>query len=217
MNKYLYKIDYSDLTQCTTNLLYTPTIIDNCVLDMNWNSTAYHDKVLSDSLLAWFFEREATGIDKFSKYPWAPEVLDINYINRHIYFKWYGETLNHILLDPTRDINSECPDWKTQLNVILNDIISGGYYKMTLYPHCFYLDDNKRIHTMDFYGCVPMNDCMIELSKVEDMIGVESVVRFAEARVGNNIDFSIFFNRLLETYMDKYWVDNPFPRVISKS
>ena len=217
MNKYLYKIDYSDLTQCTTNLLYTPTIIDNCVLSMNWNSTEYQDKVLSDSLLQWFFEREVSGFKKFQEYSWAPELVDINVINRHIYFKWYGETLNHILLDPSRDINVECPDWKEQLKGILNDIISAGYYKMTLYPHCFYLDKKKRIHTFDFYGCVPMHDCMIEYSKVEDMIGIESAIRFTEARVDNNIDFSIFFNRLLETYMDKYWVDNPFPRVIARS
>lgn len=70
---------------------------------------------------------------------------------------------------------------------------------------------------MDFYGCVPMNDCLVELSKVEDMIGAESVGRFAEARVDDNIDFGIFFDRLLETYMDKYWDINPFPRTISRS
>ena len=217
MNNYLYKIDYTDLTQCTTNLLYTPTIIDNCVLCMNWNSTDYHDTVLSDSLLAWFFEREVSGLKKFQGYSWSPELVDINHLNRKIYFKWYGETLNHILLDPNRDINVECPDWKEQLNRILNDIVSNNYYKMTLYPHCFYLDRKKRIHTFDFYGCVPIDDCMIELSKVEDMIGAESIVRFSEAHVNNNIDFGIFFNRLLETYMDKYWIDNPFPKVISKS
>lgn len=217
MNKYLYKIDYIDLSECTTNLLYTPTIIDNSVLCMDWNSTDYHEKVLSDRLLAWFFEREVNGFKKFQGYSWSPELVDINHINRHIYFNWYGESLNHILLDPTRDINSECPDWKEQLNKILNDIVSAGYYKVTLYPHCFYLDDKKRIHTFDFYGCMPMNDCMIEYAKVEDMIGTDSMGRFAEARVNNNIDFSIFFNRLLETYIDKYWSDNPFPRSISKS
>lgn len=184
---------------------------------MNWNGTDYHEKVLSDSLLSWFFKREVSGFKKFQEYSWSPELVDIDHINRKIYFKWYGESLNHILLDPNRDINVECPDWKTQLNKILNDIISAGYYKMTLYPHCFYLDNKKRIHTFDFYGCVPMNDPMIELSKVEEMIGTDSVQRFAEAHVGDNIDFSIFFNRLLETYMDKYWSDNPFPRVIAKS
>jgi hypothetical protein len=184
---------------------------------MNWNSTDYHDTVLSDSLLAWFFEREVSGLKKFQGYSWSPELVDINHLNRKIYFKWYGETLNHILLDPNRDINVECPDWKEQLNRILNDIVSNNYYKMTLYPHCFYLDRKKRIHTFDFYGCVPIDDCMIELSKVEDMIGAESIVRFSEAHVNNNIDFGIFFNRLLETYMDKYWIDNPFPKVISKS
>jgi len=217
MNKYLYKIDYSDLTECTTNLLYTPIIIDNCVLCMDWNSSEYHEKVLSDSLLAWFFAREVCGLEKFQGYSWAPEIVEINHINRRIYFKWYGETLNHILLDSNRDINIECPDWKEQLNCILNDIVSEGYCKVTLYPHCFYLDDNKRIHTMDFYGSAPIDDCIVELSKVEDMIGSESVQRFAEARVDDNIDFGIFFNRLLETYMDKYWDDNPFPRTIAKS
>lgn len=217
MNKYLYKIDYVDLTQCTTNLLYTPIIIDDCVLCMDWNSSEYHEIVLSDSLLQWFFEREVCGLEKFKEYAWAPEIVEINHINRRIYFKWYGETLNHILLDPSRDINIECPDWKEQLNTILSDIVNEGYCKVTLYPHCFYLDDNKRIHTIDYYGCAPLDNCIVELSKVEDMIGAESVQRFAEARVNDNIDFGIFFNRLLETYMDKYWDVNPFPRSISKS
>ena len=218
MTNYLYKIDYTDKTQCTTNLLYTPSIIGDTVLCMDWNPSEYHEKVLSDSLLSWFFAREVCGFEKFQGYSWAPENMEINQLTRHIYFKWYGNTLNHILLDSNRDIYTECPDWKEQLNKILTDIVSNNYYKMTLYPHCFYLDDKKRIHTFDFYGCVPMDDCIVELSKVEDMIGADSVVRFAEARVDDNIDFGIFFDRLLETYMDKYWMgDNPFPRAIARS
>jgi len=218
VNKYLYKINYVDLTEGTTNLLYTPSIISDTVMFMDWNPTPYHEKVLSDSLLSWFFAREVCGFEKFQGYSWAPENMEINQLNRRIYFKWYGNTLNHIIMDPSRDINIECPDWKEQLNKILTDIVSNGYVKVTLYPHCFYLDDKKRIHTFDFYGCIPVNDCLVELSKVEDMIGGDSVHRFAEARVDDNIDFSIFFDRLLETYLDNYWIgENPFPRAIARS
>jgi hypothetical protein len=185
---------------------------------MDWNSTEYHEKVLSDSLLAWFFGREVCGFEKFRHYAWAPELVDINTVNRRIYFKWYNDSLNHIIMDSNRDINIECPDWKEQLNKILSDIVSAGYIKVTLYPHCFYLDSRKRIRTFDFYGCVPVDDCMIELTKVEDMIGADSVSRFAEARVDDKIDFNIFFDRLLDTHLDKYWNgDNPFPRSISRS
>jgi len=218
MNKFLYKINYVDRTEGTTNLLYAPIIIDNCLLCMDWNSSGYHDRVLSDSLLAWFFAREVCGFEKFQEYDWAPEIVAINHINRRIYFKWYGDSLNHIIMDPSRDINTECPDWKEQLNKILSDIIANDYVKVTLYPHCFYLDDKKRIHMFDFYGCVPMNDSLVELHRVEDMIGVDSVHRFAEARVGDSIDFGIFFDRLLETYLDNYWIgENPFPKAIARS
>lgn len=204
----------------STNLLYTPLVSpDGTVMCMDWSlDNDYHASNVSRTaeLLDYFFGREVTHINVFKDYAWAPKILDIDLNARQIYIEWNTESLNTLLFVHNTPVDLVCPDWKEQQYNILKDIRDAGYYKMALYPHCFFLDKDNRLKTFDFYGCVDMSNPYIERSKIAGMIGPESVSRFDSATQDGIIDFSIFFKHTLLTHLNASWPDNPFPDYYKK-
>lgn len=203
-----YKIDPTENRLVRSNMLYTPLINpEGNVFCMNWDTThSYQLKHgprpdFTPDLIDFFFEREVTHLKFFKdRYKWAPEVIDIDEKNKLIFFKWYGETCNNIVYSD-RSLDQECPSWQPQLYFIINDIFNMGYYKVSLYPHCFYLDDDNLLHTFDFYGCMHRSNPFIEYDKIKGMVGPNSKERFDEAMTGDIVNVEVLFKRSLETYI----------------
>jgi len=202
--EYLYKIDYVDGTLNSTNLLYAPLINkENNVLCMDFADTVYHKRPLGTSIREYFFDREVHNLEIFKKYKWCPNILDIQ--EKRIYIDLGArETLNQIVMDKTRDLNSECYDWKKQIRTILDDINNEDHFKVTLYPHCF-VTAKGLIKTTDFYGCIASKDRIMPIELVSELIGSESVHRFTEATIDGKIDFKIFYDRLITHHLFNYW------------
>ena len=199
----------------TTNLLYTPLINpEGNIMCMDWSlDNPYHDNVVgrTPELIDFFFEREVNHIDIFKDYSWTPTILDLDLDSKQIFIEWNKETLNTLLFVHNTTISSACPNWKDQLYNILKDIRDAGYYKMALYPHCFFLDKTNKLKTFDFYGCVEMANPYIERNKIEGIIGPDSGGRFDSATNNGVIDFSVFFKNTLLNDLANTWSDNPFP------
>lgn len=202
---YLYKIDYKDHSICSTNLLYAPLINkEKNILCMDFADVIYHKTPLSTRIREYFFDREVSNLKTFQEYKWCPRLLDIQ--GKKIFVELgTSETLNHIVMDKSRNLDQECIDWKDQIRAIISDIKQAEYYKVTLYPHCFAIDKFDNIQTIDFYGCVSFADRMMPLDFIREMIGKDSLDRFAEATIDDKIDFEIFYNRLLTYHLFKYW------------
>jgi hypothetical protein len=209
--KYFYKI-YETWEQ-PTNLLYTPLISpDGSMLCMKWDETEPYQKDntrLTKELVDFFFERELKYLTTFQDRAWAPKLIDVDLPNRKIVIEFNNETLNHVIFTG-RDLDKICPDWKDQIFNILQDIVTSGYYKMALYPHCFFIDKNNQIKTIDFYGCLPQTERYLERSKIAGMIGNQSGNRFDEATTDGMIDFDFFFKQTISQHLAKAWPDNPF-------
>jgi hypothetical protein len=213
---YLHKLDYINKHEVPTNMLYTPLVSpDGTRMCMLWDETSEYQKYqtnLTKELMDFFFQREVKYLMLCQQFDWAPRVFEVNLESRQIVIEWNTETLNHIVLSG-RKLDELCPDWKPQIKNIIKDLRDEGYYKMALYPHCFFIDKNNRIKTFDFYGCAEIDNPYIERSKVEGIIGVDSGGRFDSATVNGNIDFSIFFKNTLLTHLANTWTDNPFPEI----
>lgn len=211
--QYFYKItDIGNLS--STNMLYTPLMSpDESMLCMLWdeNSPYQKNRNLSKDLLNFFFEREVKYLTLFQRFSWAPKIYEIDIKNRKIIIEWNKESLNTIIYTKSRDLNSECSDWKDQLWTILSDLFNYGYYKMALYPHCFFIDKNKQIKSFDFYSTVHKSEKYIEISQIEGMIGPESGERFKAASTDGKLDLELFFKNTLQFQLSKTWKDNPFP------
>ena len=210
--QYLYKIDYEHGHNVTTNMLYTPTISpDGSTMCMTWDATNPYQVEsirLTPELVNYCFEREVKHLTLMQQYLWAPKILSID--GNKIYIEFNKETLNHILLNPGRSLDVECPNWKEQIFNIIKDILDAGYYKVALYPHCFFLKDGI-IKTIDFYSCVGIEERYIERKHLEGMIGEQSGDRFNLATVDERVDFKEFFRITMTEYLGKNWIDNPFP------
>lgn len=197
-----------------TNLLYAPLISsDGNTMCMDWSlDSAYHNNTnRTEELVYYFFDREVKYINIFKKYEWSPTILDIDLLNKKIYIEWNNESLNTLLFTHNISVNLVCSDWKEQQYNILKDIRDAGYYKMALYPHCFFLDKTNKLKTFDFYSCVETDYPYIERSKIAGIVGPDSGGRFDSATTDGVIDFSVFFKNTLLTHLGTIWPDNPFP------
>ena len=210
--KYFYKIADGRLN--TTNLLYTP-LINNTqdIMCMWWDETSQYQKNthLTTDLVNFFFEREIKYLTAFQNKPWAPKMIDVDLKARKIFIEWNKETLNTIIFTPGRDLNKECPNWKEQIFEMLKDILDSGYYKMALYPHCFFIDASGRIKTFDMYSTIERDNPFIERNRIEGMIGEQSQGRFNDSTSEGIINFQTFFKITLTDHLSKTWPDNPFP------
>jgi hypothetical protein len=212
--KYCYKI--KDGNQETTNLLYSPKKnIKGDTFCMTWDHNDPYqkdNKNLNQDLIDFFFNREINYLNVFKDSHWCPEVKEINNDSKQIYLEWNNETLNHIINDPNRNLDIECPDWRIQIFNILDDINKRGFYKLALYPHCFFINKDGIIKTIDFYSVIEKNYPFIERRFIEGMIGRDSTGRFDQATDRGVINFKIFFENTMLTHLGKTWItDNPFP------
>lgn len=212
---YLFKMDYKYKNSVVTNLLYTPILNpDRTIMCMIYDETQEYqkgNKEIDKKLVDFFFERELRYLNIFQGRDWCPKLLHVNYDSREIYIEFNNETFNNVILTDGRDLDEECPDWEEQLFNMLKDIDESGYYKLALYPHCFFLDSNKKIKTIDFYSMIEKDNCTLERSKIEGMIGNDSTDRFNQATSNGIVDFSIFFKQTMMKHLDTRWHRNPFP------
>lgn len=219
--KPFYKINPEDNQLIETNLIYTPLISpDGTVFCMSFDHTSpYQNEELAHwlpkrphytkEMVKFFFNREINYLTKLSKFAWAPRLIDIDCSAQQIFFEWPGETCNNIIYTG-RDLNDYCPDWEQQLGKIISNIYNAGFLKVSLYPHCFFID-NGVLRTFDFYGCCDRADPYIDLDSIRGMIGETSGPRFEEATDGNLLNLEILFNRALEKYVD--WPNDALKKI----
>lgn len=217
---YCYKIKDGNLDP--TNMLYTPLKDETGeTLCMKWDPTEPYLKDenanLTQELVDFFFAREVKYFNIFKNYSWAPTLKDIDVENKKIFLEWNTESVNAIVNDPNRDLNLSCPTWKEQIFKILKDINDAGYYKLALYPHCFFINKDGIVKTIDFYSVIEQDNPFIDRSMIQGIIGRDSTGRFDKATYDGVVDFKDFFENTMINHLGKTWTkDNPFPEFYKK-
>lgn len=184
----------------STNMVYVPLVDPSnsiCCMDFG-NSRITFDNTF-------FFLRELQYLERFKKYKWIPSILDIDKVNKRIYFEWHNGTCNNIL-ETGQSLDTICPDWEPQLKNILNNIQEQQVYKINVYPHCFFIDSFKQMRAMDFYACVDHNDYIIPIHVVKPIIGKLSIHRWEEASDSDAVNFKTFFYNGLSKHI--IWPNN---------
>lgn len=133
----------------------------------------------------WFFNNELKYIDYFKDSSYAPEIIDIDYTNKKIYLKWYGESCNQLIYSGIACSNT-ISEWRAQIKDIILDQCNKGIYKLTMYPHCHYIDNNDQMRAIDWYGCVPVNAPYIEEKYMQGIIHETAQFRLDET--GNSVE-----------------------------
>lgn len=211
---YCYKIKDGFLRN--TNLLYSPTQNETGdTLCMSWDAEDPYqidNENLDQDLIDFFFQREIKYLNIFRDRSWCPIIKDVDIINKKIWLEWNNESISQIINDPKRNLDLECPDWKNQIFNILNDINKSGYYKLALYPHCFFINKDRLIKAIDFYSVIEKDYPFVERHLIEGIIGKDSTERFDQSTSLGVVNFEKFFKITMLNFLGDSWInDNPFP------
>jgi hypothetical protein len=200
-----YKLDEFG-KPCHAQMSYEPLINkERNVFCMNFDpNNSYQDYInkvgFIPEIVHELFDREVKYLTKFQKYSWAPEVLDIE--GNKIYIRWYDNTCNDII----NTGNTLPPNWKDQLTHIIHDQLDEHVYKITQYPHCFYVDNTSTLHTFDLHACFDFDDYMMPWSKLKGIIHGSSEGRIAEVQSADMVNMRDMFLNSLRTHIK--WPDN---------
>lgn len=205
-NPYL-KLDYNGYS-CMAQQTYEPLISkDGKVFCKNYqwpNDYQYMEEknrpLYTQEVVNWFFENELRWIDKFKTKPYAPEIIDIDLTDKKIYIKWYNLSCNQVMYS-----GKDWPQdqWRSQIKDIILDQYRSGVYKLTMYPHCHYIDDTNNMRAIDWYGCVLVNYPYIEEKYMQGIIHDTAKFRLEETgqRIDNLINLEIMFKRSLGVHV----------------
>lgn len=219
--EYYYKLN-PDGTPNDSNLLYSPKVNPeqnvmcmHYVVDQVYRNGGNH--IINDDLLQWFFDREVRFLQELSHLKTTPEVYEVDRANRKVFIEWNKETLSQIVFNSNRNLDDELPDWQEQIRNFLISTKQNEFYKMALYPHCFYINKDNVLKTIDYYSVVPYAERFIERKTIEGIIGPEGAYRFNESTDDSGvIDFKKFFEITMTRHLKMYWPNSPFPGIFEE-
>ena len=215
---YYYKMTEGGILN-TSNMLYTPKVNkEQNVLCMEYSfdkTNRKNDSPIDTELLDWFFQREVKFLTELQQLKTTPTVYDIDLVNKRVFIEWNKETLSQIIYTD-RSLDSELPDWKQQIKEFLVSMKTNEFYKMALYPHCFFIDKNKILKTIDYYSVVPYSERYIDRTIIEGIIGKDGAYRFDESTNNGTIDFKQFFEITVTRHLKRYWPDSPFMDIFNE-
>ena len=179
-----FKLDTNGI-QCMAQQTYEPLVSDDGTLfckNYSWPNEYQFTENKNRSLytaeiVEWFFKNEIKYIEKFIDKPYAPEIVDIDYDNKKIYLKWYDVSCNQIIYKPEHWPEKQ---WRRQIKDIIIDQYNEGVYKLTMYPHCHYIDTRGQMRAIDWYGCVPVEAPYIEERYMQGIIHDTAKFRLEE-------------------------------------
>ena len=178
-----------------TNMLYEPLVSNNKkIFCMNWNANKYFENVeMTDELYNYWFNQEVKYLSKLKNKKYIPEVINIDYSKRTIIFRWYDKSL-HWLLE-TKQIKY-IPNWQDKIKAIKDDLEENNIYKINMYPHTFYFDDEDNAHIMDLYGCTDVDTKFLDIQFLKPLIRND---RFDKFIVNDQLDTHELYNETIKT------------------
>lgn len=178
------------------------TIIDNGIfnlvvngdvacMDFNPEGNRYPQDLVTSS-----FEREYNYLQQLSDYEWCPEVIQYDYANRKIYFKWYGNTCEEKL----------STNWKEQLETIVRDLAEQRIYKPSFYTKFFYVDNNDNMRAYAFYSASNRSEQPISMDFYRPILNPHRAALVDTLAVNGLLDMSVLQFHAFTDYIK--WPDN---------
>ena len=178
-----------------TNMLYEPLVSNNKkIFCMNWNANKYFENMqMTDELFNYWFNQEVKYLFKLKNKKYIPEIINIDYSKRTITFRWYDKSLHWLL--KTRQIDI-IPNWQDKIKAIKDDLEKDNIYKINMYPHTFYFDDEDNAYIMDLYGCTDKQTRYLNAEFLKPLIRND---RFDKFITNNQLDTHELYNETIRT------------------
>ena len=148
---------------------------------------------MTEELYNFWFNQETRYLLKLKNKKYIPEILDIDYKKRKITFRWYDKSLNALI--ENNEIN-KISNWQNKIKAIKDDLEKEKIYKINMYPHTFYFDDNNEAHIMDLYGCTDYNTRFLDIQFLKPLIRTD---RFDKFIINDQLDTHELYNETIKT------------------
>jgi hypothetical protein len=187
------------MAQQTYEPLVSPdgdTFCKNYNFPNNYQYLETKDRPLyTQEVVDWFFQNEVRWIEYFKNKPYSPEIIDIDFKRKKIFLKWYKESCNQVMFSG----RSWPTEWLDKIKNIILDQYATGVYKLTMYPHCHYIDSHDNMRAIDWYGCVLVANPYIEEKYMQGIIHETAQFRLDEtgSAIDNKLNLEIMFKRSL--------------------
>jgi hypothetical protein len=154
----------------------------------------------TQEVVDWFWNTELFFLNYFQNKPYAPEVLHVDEHERRIFLKWYSYSCNDLIY---KSNNWPKDNWMKQIQSIITDQYKEGVYKLTMYPHCHYTDNDGQMRCIDWYGCVPTNYPFIQEKFMRGIIHGTAEFRLNETGPAQSglLNLETMFKRSLSTHV----------------
>lgn len=153
-------------------------------------------ELYTEDVCEWFFQNEIYHLTRFKGKPYVPNVIDIDYKNKKIFFEWNGYTFNEMLF------KGEPVEWKEQLKYIMTDLYNEGTYKLTMYPHCHFLDADGVMKTIDWYGCVAVKNPIIKTKYMDAIVHETARFRLDETeRTETHYNLELMYKKSMRNHV----------------
>lgn len=201
---YKYSEDgaYGKMSQQTYEPLVSPDGKTFCA-NYDWQNEYQHkwqpDRIgYTQDVVEYFFNKEVEYVTRFKDKSFSPQIVDIDYTNKRIFYNW-GVTCNEILYGNAGTLPK---NWKEQVFNTIVDLYNNGVYKLTMYPHCFYVDGDQ-LRTIDWYGCVEVSDPLIETKYMDGIIHSTAQFRLDETGdlINGKYNLGLMFKGSLGTHV----------------
>lgn len=206
-NFYYYKYD-PDGSIRESNLLYTPKsnqLHDKLCMHfcIDYDYRTNQSKEITNELLNYFYRQELDNLQNLQGSTYVPELFDYDNEERKIIIEWNRYTLSDMMFNNSNF--SLSIKYQDNIIQIVEDLLRQGYWKMALYPHCFFIDKFDKIKTIDFYSAVSFDNRFIQRSFIDSIIGKQGSYRFDLATKNGIIDLKKFFLLNIKKHLPKYW------------
>jgi hypothetical protein len=203
--KPFFKLDHSGY-ECMSQQTYEPLLnLEKNVFCANYEWTNKYQRredpirpLYTEESVNYFFDQEVKYILKYNNSYFMPKILDIDYQGKKIFYEWHGDSCNHLIYG-SRNLDTVCPDWKEQIKNILLDLYKSGTYKLTMYPHCHYVARDGQIKSIDWYGCIPVDDPWVNSAWMDSII--HHTAKFRLEETGAIIDGKYNLEKMFQNSM----------------
>jgi hypothetical protein len=206
-----------------SNMLYTPRVnpeqtvmCAHYCIDPEYRPN--DTNVVPEELIDWFFYRDVKFLNQLSHLNTTPVLYDVDTVNRKIFMEWNKETLSQVLFTPGRNLDQEIPNWKEQLKEFFISTKANHFWKLSLYPNCFFVAKDGQLKTIDNYAVVPYEERFIKREIIEGVIGKDGAYRFNYSTDENGfIDFKKFFEITVTKHLqEKSWDNTVFSKIFQE-
>jgi len=210
-------------TLWSSNMLYTPRINSEQTVmcahyctDLNYRPN--DTNIISEELLDWFFKRDVKFLTELADLATTPKLYDVDHTTRRIFMEWNKETFSQILFTPGRNLDEEVPDWREQMKAFFISTKEREFWKLSLYPNCFFVSKGGQLKTIDNYAVVPYEERFIKRDLIEGIIGKDGAYRFNYSTDENGfIDFKKFFEITVTKHLqEKSWGNTVFAELFQE-